>query len=452
MGGDARYSLKRAWASRHAPIRDADLPRCRPPRTPAVLFRLSTCFHAGRCLCGDGTGKKPVAEIPHAARGVLGEVFKKGQPARALYNKGIVVVCVTQPGETPASGHWFHTGMGNLADRHFTLRELQHRSSCADGSYELYAYASRPVSLYALLDLEVKEAWDLQLFYVDTKDTRLVPGAFVPEKHVRVQPMEPAVIKQLWRPGPRGGERKLPVRGLPAPRALMDVEGEEVAEEPSPAECFSGSEGDDVGGGLRRAGRDLAVEDWQLEDDSDIEPGGDDPDVGDVPGGVPPRPDDGVEPVEPGGGVYAPPGGEAPPMPPPAAHPEAAEHPAPADGVAPRAPPVFAAARAARRPKFPTIVYEEVAGRQSLIRLSSPLGKAWYDIRGVCGWHDGCTLSKSCRTARPLGLVWAWLARASEYETKDEHKEYIPSLEECAAASLDASLKDGHEQFLEAAG
>ena len=168
----AKRTFMEAWADRNCSIEDAKLPRCRPPRASAVLFHLTACFHAGKCLCGDGTGENPDAPIPHAGSIVLGEIFKKGQPGRIVYAAGRAVVCLAQPDESPASGRWYYVGMGNLKDRRYTVKELQHHCAHADGSHDLYAMGSRPASLYAWLELETDEAFDLRLFFWTQKTRR----------------------------------------------------------------------------------------------------------------------------------------------------------------------------------------------------------------------------------------------------------------------------------------
>ena len=98
------------------------------------------------------------------------------------------------------------------------------------------------------------------------------------------------------------------------------------------------------------------------------------------------------------------------------------------------------------------IVFEEGTLHKSRIRLSQAIGKDWHDMRAVCGWHDGCTANRICRKARPVGMLWAWLAKSSEFLTKEVHKGYSPSFEERVAARLDFSARGGSdcEQWLDA--
>ena len=67
-------------------------------------------------------------------------------------------------------------------------------------------------------------------------------------------------------------------------------------------------------------------------------------------------------------------------------------------------------------------------GKEHYIRLSQTLGADWQDMRGVCAVHgNDCSLSRSCRSKRPVGQVWAWLEYgAIPGITKQHHKTYRP--------------------------
>ena len=70
------------------------------------------------------------------------------------------------------------------------------------------------------------------------------------------------------------------------------------------------------------------------------------------------------------------------------------------------------------------------------MNLSMPIGKEHHDMKGVCGAHAGCTLSRRCRTKRPIGLIWAWLLEglesgsAGHCKNKEEHEKFVPSFEQ----------------------
>jgi hypothetical protein len=59
------------------------------------------------------------------------------------------------------------------------------------------------------------------------------------------------------------------------------------------------------------------------------------------------------------------------------------------------------------------------------------------DLKGFCGWHDGCTLTRSlvngaasrCR-GRPAGLIWAWMDAADTCSTKAEHAALLSTLKD----------------------
>ena len=87
------------------------------------------------------------------------------------------------------------------------------------------------------------------------------------------------------------------------------------------------------------------------------------------------------------------------------------------------------------------------------LRLSQTLGSAHFDMRAVCAKHN-CTLSHRCRDLRPVGKLWAWLdyGQRDDVQTKEQHREYIPSYEVRAAARRTFERKDPLEveQFLDA--
>ena len=61
-----------------------------------------------------------------------------------------------------------------------------------------------------------------------------------------------------------------------------------------------------------------------------------------------------------------------------------------------------------RRPNFPRLIHSGANGKPCYVRLSQTRGKMWKEMRAVCPrWK--VQPSKSCRAARPLGWMWAWL-------------------------------------------
>ena len=103
-----------------------------------------------------------------------------------------------------------------------------------------------------------------------------------------------------------------------------------------------------------------------------------------------------------------------------------------------------------RRAPFPKMVHSVHAGKEAYLRLSTTIGASWCDMRAVCAVHAGCTLSKSCRTRRPVGHLWAWLQRAADFPSKADHKGCTPTFEERCAARLAFTGLEGAEEWLQA--
>ena len=121
-------------------------------------------------------------------------------------------------------------------------------------------------------------------------------------------------------------------------------------------------------------------------------------------------------------------------------------HPPSRAPVAPRefrhiVPPVV---RSAPR-QFPHYKHSEWHGKVGYVRLSQTIGAAWHDLKAVCARHAGCGRSRSCRSARPLGELWAWLDYMHDDTciTKAHHCAYQPSFEvRCRARAAFKALPD----------
>lgn len=224
-----RADLLNAWTTRHAPLERDKLPKCEVPSAP--MLQVTTCFKAGRCLCEDGTGKGAKALLPHAFRAILLRLFKKGQPHKGLYNRGIAFVNIFKLREGQGTGLWFHLGMENLRSGLFTLTPLRHHRTLENAVAELnYHIEDGPLSMYeALLDtVTTADDWDMELLLADLDDTELVAADFVPNK-VRVTPIKPPEVHALWRQCRQvvGRGRNLPIRGLPHARPPAIEDGAE---------------------------------------------------------------------------------------------------------------------------------------------------------------------------------------------------------------------------------
>ena len=110
-----------------------------------------------------------------------------------------------------------------------------------------------------------------------------------------------------------------------------------------------------------------------------------------------------------------------------------------------------------RRPRtmWPKLHHSFAAdGTESYLRLSQTAGCEWMDIRAVCGKHHNCTRTRSCKAARPLGELWAFLDFSqhggADCATKAQHAAFQPDFAtRLAARRRLASLADS-AQWLDA--
>ena len=117
-------------------------------------------------------------------------------------------------------------------------------------------------------------------------------------------------------------------------------------------------------------------------------------------------------------------------------------------------PRVLSGLQGARRDRrsVPKIVVGSWSGRELYINVTQTYGCDWFDMRGVCHRHECCTLSRSCRRARPLGLIVAWLQRGLQASclTKAQHRAYSPSHDERVAARAWFKTLPGADPWLTA--
>ena len=83
-----------------------------------------------------------------------------------------------------------------------------------------------------------------------------------------------------------------------------------------------------------------------------------------------------------------------------------------------------------QRRAFPKVVHSTWQGRDAYLNLSEPYGASWKDMRAVCARHPNCTRSRSCRSNRPIGELWAWLNYMGDDSclSKQDHSSYDPPL------------------------
>ena len=105
-----------------------------------------------------------------------------------------------------------------------------------------------------------------------------------------------------------------------------------------------------------------------------------------------------------------------------------------------------------QRRAFPKITYGFWQGREAYLNLSEPYGASWRDMRAVCARHTGCSRSRSCRSNRPVGELWAWLMfmESDACLTKQDHASYDPCLATRIAARAAFKAKAGTQPWLDA--
>ena len=124
--------------------------------------------------------------------------------------------------------------------------------------------------------------------------------------------------------------------------------------------------------------------------------------------------------------------------------------------VAQRRTVVFQHPRRERRAAFPRIDHPSIssviagATHRSYIRRSTTYGATWQDLRGVCCVHPQCTLSRSCRNLRPVGLIFAWLEAGPSFQSKAAHKSYKPDYSTRVLARQRFAELPGSDSFLAA--
>ena len=142
----AAKALQSAWQERCKLIRHEEVPKI----TQVGKSKTSRCFLAGICLCDDG-GKQLDFLVAKFEK-LLKNLLCKGAPARALYDKGALVLAL-RPAEIPEGGSdeanpqvWWHVGYGNLNSSMFTGLLLE---ACAGAR-------ARAVAAHGMVALKTK--------------------------------------------------------------------------------------------------------------------------------------------------------------------------------------------------------------------------------------------------------------------------------------------------------
>ena len=77
-------------------------------------------------------------------------------------------------------------------------------------------------------------------------------------------------------------------------------------------------------------------------------------------------------------------------------------------------------------------------------------------MRAVCGAHEVCTLSRTCRASdvaskaaqgRPIGYLWALLNASNQCGSREEHRAFVPSFDLRWAARTEFALMPGSEDW-----
>ena len=108
--------------------------------------------------------------------------------------------------------------------------------------------------------------------------------------------------------------------------------------------------------------------------------------------------------------------------------------------------------RVMRRGRWPYMIHSQHGHRdsdRSYLRLSQTAGYNWFDMRSVCRAHGpNCTRSASCRSARPVGHLWAWLEYGSQPGISEEqHKQFAPTFEQRQVARSEFLALAGADEW-----
>lgn len=92
-----------------------------------------------------------------------------------------------------------------------------------------------------------------------------------------------------------------------------------------------------------------------------------------------------------------------------------------------------------------------VDGKRNYLRLTVTFGTSHFTCRAICQAHGGipCSLTKSCKRHRPIGRMWAWL-KAGEGLTREQHGDFVPSLEQRRQARREFESLDDISDFVNA--
>ena len=101
---------------------------------------------------------------------------------------------------------------------------------------------------------------------------------------------------------------------------------------------------------------------------------------------------------------------------------------------------------------FPHYDHSAWNGRMAYLRLSQTYGCGWQDLKAVCTRHPQCGRSRSCRSNRPLGELWAWLNFMSHPSciSKAVHASFQPDFDTRARARAHFKSLPGVSEYIAA--
>ena len=179
------------------------------------------CYHAGFCLCQDEDGQST-----NRATIAICKQFRvwlaKGELARNLYDRGMLMLQLTIIGATPPNDEiWVHLGYGNLNTRHFSGLNLERaegvrqRAAAAAGLVALDVQGAdiesdkwEPQNLWEILR-DVKGSCRAGLQAYEVHSSLEMHYALKPGFQVLVKPLVPSLDTEVsWAlpPPPPGGE------------------------------------------------------------------------------------------------------------------------------------------------------------------------------------------------------------------------------------------------------
>ena len=290
--GREAHKVIAAWDARHCTFKHDAAPRfCAPPKSVSSLRGGSKCYDVGFCVCQKFKSPPPLAQqLAWFLKGQVG----KGCRCKSVYEScGLIIRLISSVmGEEDKEASLIaHVGFGNLNSLLFTVMELKQDELDLGPALSADAFLLRCGGLKAwnlsdcLRYCDVASDWHVQLLWVDTRSTLVLPMPFTPQ-FVLARPFSPDIIEPIW-PLPEkltrlpiqfdsgaGGRRGAQQRPARARRSQPDGN---AAQQPAPAAVQDADHDEDVGA-LGDAddlwGEDGDGTDEEVPDQQDVDVGG----------------------------------------------------------------------------------------------------------------------------------------------------------------------------------